>query len=446
MPSLTREQVLALAPDPASAKAGSALATPRKWSNTGRDAESRMVWGECAGSGANPYRTQADLSEPAFRCTCPSRKFPCKHSLALLLLLATDDSQFATTQWPEWVAEWVSSRQDRAERRAAKQESDGEERAVDPAARAKRVAARADKITGGLAELDLWMRDLVRGGIAGVEARPGLFFHSLAARLVDAQAPGAARLVRELAFLPTTGDGWHERMVARLGRLHLLTAAWSRYETLSPEAQADVRAHLGWSITESELSDAPGVDDQWIVVGQIQEDDDRLRVRRTWLLGAASSRLALLLHFAVGTAPFTELLPSLGNSFRAELAFFPGSLAQRAFIRSRSEEPPQTVAWPSGQRLLSVAVSAFARALSLDPWVERVPLLLDVVVPERIGNGWRVRDERGDVLPITPRFRGWSLLAVSGAHPVSMSAEWTGEHLVPLAVASGETLLSLTAA
>jgi uncharacterized Zn finger protein len=24
-----------------------------------------------------------DLSGPAFRCTCPSRKFPCKHGLAL---------------------------------------------------------------------------------------------------------------------------------------------------------------------------------------------------------------------------------------------------------------------------------------------------------------------------------------------------------------------------
>src|SRR4029079_10440065 len=177
MPLLTTDQVLALAPDPASAKAGSALATPRKWSKTGRDGDLRMVWGECEGSGANPYRTQADLSEPAFRCTCPSRKFPCKHALGLLLLLAADASKFATTEWPDWVAEWVNSRQERAERRAAKKESDGEERAIDPAARAKRVAPRADKITAGLTELDLWMRDLARGGIAGVEVRTSSSFN-----------------------------------------------------------------------------------------------------------------------------------------------------------------------------------------------------------------------------------------------------------------------------
>ena len=40
------------------------------------------------GSAASPYQTGIDLSEPAFQCTCPSHKFPCKHGLGLFLLLA----------------------------------------------------------------------------------------------------------------------------------------------------------------------------------------------------------------------------------------------------------------------------------------------------------------------------------------------------------------------
>ena len=447
---LTAEQVLALAPDAASAKAGSALATARKWARLGRDAEGRMVWGECQGSGTKPYQTRADLSEPAFKCSCPSRKFPCKHSLALLLLLAADASKFGTTEWPEWVVEWATSRQDRAERRAAKKEreSDGEEKPVDPAARAKRVAARGRKISAGLAELDLWLRDFVRAGIAGAESRPSAFYENVAARLVDAQAPGAAQLVRELSAISATGDGWHARMLARLGRLHLLTSAWPRLDTLSPETQADVRAHLGWAITEAEMSDVPGVDDEWMVIGQVLEDDDRLRVRRTWVHGASSARDALLLHFAAGTAPFAEILPPVGSSLGAELVFFPGSFQQRAIIRSRREpeSSQRTFVRPPGGRRVAGAVGEFARAIALDPWIRRVPLLLEGVIPEQAGSGWRVRDEEGDTLPIAPRFRGWTLLAVSGAHPVWLSAEWTGEHLVPLAVASGDTLLSLSAA
>ncbi|MBD0269487.1 MAG: SWIM zinc finger family protein, partial [Cyanobacteria bacterium Co-bin8] len=86
MQTWTPEQVLALAPDAASAKNGRGLAIGHKWFTLGT--HQSAVWGECQGSGKNPYRTQIDLSEPAFRCSCPSRKFPCKHGLALFLLLA----------------------------------------------------------------------------------------------------------------------------------------------------------------------------------------------------------------------------------------------------------------------------------------------------------------------------------------------------------------------
>jgi hypothetical protein len=74
MTSWTPQQVLALAPDPAGAKAGQGLASPRPWSQLGHDDEA--VWGLCQGSGRKPYQTQVDLSEPAFNCSCPSRKSP----------------------------------------------------------------------------------------------------------------------------------------------------------------------------------------------------------------------------------------------------------------------------------------------------------------------------------------------------------------------------------
>ncbi len=48
--------------------------------------------GLCQGSGRQPYQARVDLAEPAFKCSCPSRKFPCKHGLALLLLFAKTDT------------------------------------------------------------------------------------------------------------------------------------------------------------------------------------------------------------------------------------------------------------------------------------------------------------------------------------------------------------------
>ena len=112
----TAETVEGLAPDAASVAAARKLARPAPWSATGYD--ERAVWGLCKGSGARPYQTQVDLSGPAWKCSCPSRKVPCKHALALLLLRA--GGQVAAATPPEWVNEWLQSREERAARRGAR--------------------------------------------------------------------------------------------------------------------------------------------------------------------------------------------------------------------------------------------------------------------------------------------------------------------------------------
>ena len=113
-PTLTADQILALAPDPASAKAGQGLASPRKWSALGYS--ERAAWGQCQGSAREPYQTEIDLSEPAFHCSCPSRKFPCKHTIRLFLLFANRPELFsADAKAPDWLTTWLDGRQKRRE-------------------------------------------------------------------------------------------------------------------------------------------------------------------------------------------------------------------------------------------------------------------------------------------------------------------------------------------
>src|SRR5439155_9275394 len=74
-------------------------------------------------------------------------------------------------------------------------------------------------------------------------------------------------------------------------------------------------------------------------------------------------------------------------------------------------------------------------ALALDPWVERFPMLLQNVVPERQDTGWAIRDEAGHVLPVRPEFdKNWGLLALSGGHPVATFGEWDGQTFMPRSV------------
>ena len=82
------------------------LAVPARWTSTGCDA--RAVWGRCIGTSAEPYECAVDHVDVAFRCSCPSRIFPCKHALALLLLWAR--GQVAEGSAPPFAATWIAKR------------------------------------------------------------------------------------------------------------------------------------------------------------------------------------------------------------------------------------------------------------------------------------------------------------------------------------------------
>ena len=432
-PSLTADQILALAPDPASAKAGQGLASPRKWASLG--SSERAAWGECQGSAREPYRTQVDLDEPAFRCSCPSRKFPCKHGLGLMLILASQPAAFAQGAPPPWVAEWLAKRDQGAQQRAARQE-----RAAAPpdpgaqkqrtAAQARTVAAREAKVAAGVEELGRWLRDLARQGLASAQGRSHSAWESVAARMVDAQAPGLARMVRDLAGVPDSGEGWQERLLERLARLFLLLEGYRRLETLPPDEQADVRAAVGWTQSQDELLAGAGVRDRWLVLGQHVEDEEHLRVLRTWLWGATSARPALALNFAAPGQPLDRSLVP-GTALDADLAFFAGAYPLRALVKQRHGSPGPLDHMPGAG--VSAATQSYAAALARSPWIERFPLALAGVTPLRQGERWLVRDAEGLALPLDRRFaRGWRLLALSGGRPLELFGEWDGEALLPL--------------
>ena len=110
-----------MAPDQSALKAAAGLAKPGKWSAVAGSRDGQLIWGQCAGSGANPYRVVADLSDLGNKCTCPSRKFPCKHVLALLgwqdlvgggLDLVTDSSRGVVDLVSEVVDHVASSLED----------------------------------------------------------------------------------------------------------------------------------------------------------------------------------------------------------------------------------------------------------------------------------------------------------------------------------------------
>ena len=217
MTTWTTAQVAALSPDAASLKAGEKLSQPHQWQTLGQ--ADGVLWGEIKGSGKNPYQTAIALAEPAFKCSCPSRKFPCKHGLGLALVFAAHPDKFTGNEPPVWLQEWLEKRGQRAQKQADKAAAKDEP--VDEAtlqkraaAQQKRNAAREDKVNAGITELQRWLSDLIRQGLANSDDNQ---WQGMAARMVDAQAPGLARSLQNAASLRYQGGAWQEKLLAELG-------------------------------------------------------------------------------------------------------------------------------------------------------------------------------------------------------------------------------------
>ncbi|WP_431825986.1 SWIM zinc finger family protein [Burkholderia sp. F1] len=427
---LTEQQVLALAPDSGSASNGKKLAQPKQWPLLGRNA--RAIWGECQGSGKNPYQVRVDLADFASKCSCPSFKFPCKHALGLLVLAANQPDAVAETDEtdePEWVTSWLDKRADNAARKEARATAKADA-PVDDAAQQKRAEKRDQRVRDGLAALQVWLEDLVRNGLARLPSEgPGLW-EQAAARLVDAQASGLAARVRALADLPGSRPDWPELLLAELGRLSLAVRAYERIEQLDPPLQQQLRQLIGYSLREDEvLAHGDTQHDCWQVIGQHIEADERVRVQRSWLIGARSGRHALLLQFAAGNQPFAaSWLP--GTAFEGELAFWPGAGSLRAMLKGVATPAAAPGAFPlvrTHRQLLDAA----ATLLALNPWHERMATVLDACVPAFENGQWRVVGADGDALPLAGRDQ-WLWAAIAGGAPHAVAVEWDGQAVRPL--------------
>jgi hypothetical protein len=408
-------QVETLAPDPASVKAARALSSPGSWSESGRLDD--ILWGRCRN-----YQVCVDLAGPAFKCSCPSRKIPCKHTLGLLLFWAESDVSDAPAA--EFAREWQASRAARAAKPRA-------ESTPDPAAAAKRAEQRAERVAGGMAELRRWLDDQVRQGLAGAQRGGAKPFDTMAARLVDAQAPGAAGAVRRLGSIAGIGPHWADRLLGELALLHLLVTGYDRLGELPPALAATVRTRVGFPIGTEEVLAGPRVTDRWQVLGQAESDsgDGHLTTRRTWLRGASTGRFALVLAFSAAGQPLiSDLVP--GTEFRGDLTFYPGSVPLRALVASR-DSAAEPFPGPQGATSLGEALGGWAATLAGEPWRADAPVLLAGVVPT--DDGWLV-DGSGAALPLAAGHREpWWLLATAGAAPATVAAEWSPAGLRPLA-------------
>ena len=306
----------------------------------------------------------------------------------------------------------------------------------DPEQAARTAARRQDRVTSGLAELDVWLRDQVadrhRGGVgrrlpplrrdgrpdgrrAGARRRghpaPAAPGHLVGVRLARPPprraGPAAAARRRAPAARRAARTARRDRPAA--GRLHRLrpTTCSGRRRFATSGTSSARRSPT----PETSSRAAPGC-------GPPRRTG---RASSSPSAPAASSR----------TGPWSG-----APAIPADVHFYPGQPALRCLVgRQHGDVVALPGVTPSPRpRTIARLLDDHAAARAQDPWLTGWPGLLDVR-PARGGGQWRLVDEDGDSLPL----RGgrewlWPVLAVSGGEVVTVAAELADGRLHPVGV------------
>lgn len=432
--NLTLEQVLSYAPDEGVKKRGQSTAKLSKWLKLGGN--DRAIWGECKGSGAQPYLVGVDFNGMGFKCGCPAmRKPPCKHVMALMILYVQfSEQEFQNNQPPQWMFDWLAKRDEKAQKTQPTAVVSDEEARKREEKRVANFRKRVTLMKNGFADIEIWLNDLIRQGIASVEKQSYSFWNDVAARLVDTKSRGAGNFIKEIPLLINVQSDWYETVIAKLADVYTIAQAFKHIEELPTALQHDVLSVAGYTIPAKDLLLKAGVKDDWQILGKIQGTgiDENLIFRRVWLKGQESGKYALVLDFAHVTFGSFDTHWSVGSQTQNELVYFPSNYPTR--VKVKQQFPISSfVSEFDGSPTFDAFLDGFSAAVAANPWLMDFPCMLNQVMPIMRDEKLMLIDSENTIVPVADReMIGWKLLALSGGNPISIFGEWTGSELIPL--------------
>lgn len=393
------------------------------------------LWGEFKVNGPKPLRAAVDLIAGRFYCSCRSRNRPCTHALSLVMILNNQAERITVGEAPDWLADYKPTAGEVAKPAPVK--------SLEPhpptGSWAEKLGKRHTLMQEGIADLELRLIDILDRGLADTNTLGAAFWDATAKRLTDAKLPGLGNRVRSLARVEHPNLDQQLRII---GDLYLVVRSWQNQAALSPKQQDELYQVCGVNLKKEEVTARPPRNDHWLVMGQTQGTDDRLRYRRVWLRGEGVKRYALLLDFAFGEQAFERTWP-LASSWQGGVHYYPGSYPQRAIFPHPSPggRPYEgLLGYPHYQAMLH----DYERALALTPWLGQYPVYLAEVIPYRKDQQCYLVDTEDRPLPISPGYSNfYTLLAASGGSPISVFAEFDGQYLLPLSMFNAMGLLAV---
>jgi len=421
MIALTETQIDAMAPNADAAKNGRGLVLKNKFAKLHTSEDGTLLFGECQGSGKEPYRCSSDFAradQPTHRCSCPSRQFPCKHCLGLMYAHATKKS-FTVADIPEDL-------QAKREKLQAKKEKPADApvkpKTVNKTALTKKIAAQLE----GIDILERLVHDLVRVGLGNMNAKLASEMQTQAKQLGNAFLPGAQAALNQFTNLYADETGKfagstekvHSEALDQLARLHALIKQGridlkNRLDDpeLAPATDSAIAAWLGHAWQLGELKAA----------GLVEENVELMQLAFHTFNNAAKQELVetgIWLNLKNGRIRVTENLRpwkamahirSDDSFFEVatvkELCVYPGGMNPRIrwdAMTPRSRRPEDFAAIRNFAHNDFAAVIKDVKANLKGPLSDKKPVMaLNFMQIGKVGDDFVIEDAKGERIVLT---------------------------------------------
>lgn len=426
--SITIDEAMvdAWAPNAAAIKNGRKLVLKGSFVALHRSEDGTLLFGTCLGSGKNPYECSSDFAQPdkpVHRCNCPSRQFPCKHSLGLLYAYA-QGKPFTVADVP---ADIAAKREQAQVREAKKKERAAKPRKVNKSALSKKIKAQLN----GLDLLEKLTFDLVRLGMGNTSAKTASQIEAQAKQLGDAYLPGAQAALHAYTMLFADEDGRFDAELsagrreaiygeafAQLTRLHALIRQGRVYlkkrledPDLKPDTETTIAAWLGhaWQLTELAEAGRTQANAEMIQLAFHSHDD---RARREYIdtgiwLNLSSGQVQLTQAMRPYTA--AKFIRSEDSFFQVaqvpELCIYPGQVNPRVRWASMVPRPVTRADFATIRKWAEKSAAATIKTVKAalrSPLAEQHPIhVLQFKHVGRVENDLVLEDAEGVRLALT---------------------------------------------
>ncbi len=218
MRTFDEQAIVSIAPNANAVTNGRKLSSGNSFVKRMKSEDDSLYFGECKGSGKSNYIVSIDFEkegEPVFRCTCPSRQFPCKHAIGLMFEMK-ENKDFETADIPQDIIDKRNKIEAKEKKKAEKEKNPEKPKKTSTVSK----AAKTKKIKKQIEGLDLLkdlMNQITNAGVAScVDAAFDKKYDELAKQLGDFYLPGVQiYFKRFLRFLRVIKNLGHIRKEAQ---------------------------------------------------------------------------------------------------------------------------------------------------------------------------------------------------------------------------------------